>query len=122
MAHHRFKMEGIHILKDLLRKGDCMAKIDSKDAYFTVPMSQRDSKFLRFDWKGMTYQFNCLPFGLSCAPWVFTKIAKAEGALLREMGIRFVMYIDDILIMAESETLLRDHVIGIVCLLENLGL
>ena len=33
-----FKMEGIHILKDLLRAGDWMTKVDLKDAYFMIPM------------------------------------------------------------------------------------
>ena len=121
VPHHHFKMEGIHMLKDLLIKGDFMAKIDLKDAYFAVPISEPDKKHLRFRWKGQMYQFNCLPFGLSCAPWVFTKITKAVAAVLREMGVRIIIYIDDKLIMAESETLLRDHVQGVVYLLENLG-
>ena len=38
------------------------------------------------------------------------------------MGIRPIVYIDYILIMAESETLLKDHIAGTVYLLENLGL
>jgi hypothetical protein len=109
------------MLKDLLKQGDTMAKIDMKDAYFAVPISEPDKKYLRFRWKGQMYQFNCLPFGLSCAPWVFTKITKAVAAVLREMGVRIIMYIDNMLIMAESETLLRDHVKGVVYLLENLG-
>ena len=121
VPHHHFKMEGIHMLKDLLKQGDFMAKIDLKDAYFAVPISEPDKKYLRFRWKSQMYQFNCLPFGLSCAPWVFTKITKAVAAVLREMGVRIIMYIDDMLIMAESETLLRDHVKGVVYLLENLG-
>ena len=121
IPHHHFKMEGIHMLKDLLKQGDFMAKIDLKDAYFAVPISEPDKKYLRFRWTGQTYQFNCLPFGLSCAPWVFTKITKAVAAVLREMGVRIIMYIDDMLIMADSETLLRDHVKGVVYLLENLG-
>ena len=29
-------MEGIHILKDLLKQGDWLVKIDLKDAYLTV--------------------------------------------------------------------------------------
>ena len=66
VPHHHFKMEGIHMLKDLLKKGDFMAKIDLKDAYFAVPISEPDKKYLRFRWKGQMYQFNCLPFGLSC--------------------------------------------------------
>ena len=37
------------------------------------------------------------------------------------MGIRLIVYIDDMLIMVESESLLRDHIAGTVYLLENLG-
>ena len=59
------------------------------------------------------YQFNCLPFGLSCAPWVFTKITKAVAAVLREMGVRIIIYIDDMLIMAELENLLRNYIKGV---------
>ena len=121
IPHHHFKMEGIHMLKDLLRQGDFMAKIDLKDAYFAVQISEPDRKYLRFRWRDTVYQFNCLPFGLSCAPWVFTKITKAATAVLRERSIRLIIYIDDILIMAESETLLQDHVAATVYLLENLG-
>ena len=44
VPHHHFKMEGIHMLKDLLKQGDFMAKIDLKDAYFAVPISESDRK------------------------------------------------------------------------------
>ena len=36
-----FKMEGIHMLKDLLKVGDWMAKINLKDAYFMSSGGQR---------------------------------------------------------------------------------
>ena len=32
------KMEGIHVLRDLLRAGDWMTKVDLMDVYFMVPM------------------------------------------------------------------------------------
>ena len=35
-------MKGIHMLKDPSRQGDYTAKIDLKDAYFTVPISDSD--------------------------------------------------------------------------------
>ena len=116
-----FKMEGIDMLKDLLRAGDWMAKIDLKDAYFMIPIAQEDRYFLKFQWKDKTYQFNCLPFGLSSAPWVFTKTIRPVVATLREVGLRMIIYIDDILVMAETESLLKDHITAVVYLLENLG-
>ena len=116
-----FKMEGIHVLRDLLRAGDWMAKVDLKDAYFMLPIREEDRAFLRFSFKDRTYQFKCLPFGLACAPWVFTKTLKPIAAQLRQLGVRMIVYIDDILILAESKELARDHAIGLVYLLENLG-
>ena len=110
-----FKMEGIHMLKDLLKAGDWMAKIDLKDAYFMIPMAQEDREFLRFQWKDKAYQFNCLPFGLSSAPWVFTKTTRPVVATLRELGLRLIIYIDDILIVAETESLLRNHITACLC-------
>ena len=41
---------------------------------------------------------------------------------LRSMGLRTIMYIDDILILAESETQAREHTAALIFLLENLGL
>ena len=98
-----------------------MTKVDLKDAYFMVPIHEEDRAFLKFSFKERTYQFKCLPFGLACAPWVFTKPPKPFAAQLRQLGMRLIVYIDDILILAESKELARDHVIGLVYLLENLG-
>ena len=116
-----FKMEGIHMLKDILKPGDWMTKVDLKDAYFMVPIAPRHRPLLRFQWQGNTYQFNCLPFGLSSAPWVFTKTTRPVVATLRSIGMRMIIYIDDILIMAPSPTMVREHTAGLIFLLENLG-
>ena len=97
-----FKMEGIHLLEDLLKKGDWMAKVDLKDAYFMIPIREQYRDFLKFAFKDKCYTFNCLLFGLACALWVFTKILKPIAAQLRELGVQLIVYIDDILIMAET--------------------
>ena len=116
-----FKMEGIHLLKDILRPGDWMTKVDLKDAYFSIPVSSHDRKFLRFRWQGKMYQFNCLPFGLSSAPWIFTKATKPVVTILRTLGMRIIIYIDDILVMAPSKELAQEHTECLIFLLENLG-
>ena len=121
LPYEHFKMEGIHMLKDLLRKGDFMVKIDLKDAYFTVPLCQEHQKFVRFLWKETLYEYSCLPFGLASAPRVFTKVMKPIAALLRQMSIRLVIYLDDLLIMGQSQKLVNCHAVTTLKLLENLG-
>ena len=98
-----------------------MAKVDLKDAYFMIPIHTTQRKYLRFVVAGSVYEFNCLPFGLSSAPWVFTKTLKPVAALLREMGVRLVVYIDDILILAESRQRAHEQAEALMYLLECLG-
>ena len=90
-----FKMEGIHTLRDLVNPEDRLAKVHLKDAYFAIPIHQSHHQYLRFYHQEKCYQFQCLPFGLSSAPWVFTNTLKPALALLREMGVRLIAYIDD---------------------------
>jgi hypothetical protein len=98
-----------------------MAKIDLKDAYFTIPIWKNHQKFLRFLWKDTQWEFMCLPFGLASAPHVFTKILKPIVGLLRKQGIRLIIYLDDILLMASTAETLSHHVALTVALLELLG-
>ena len=101
--HYRhFKMEGIQVVKDILCHKDWLTRIDLKDAYFAIPIHSLDRKFLRFRWQKKSFQFNCLPFGLSSAPRVFTKALRPVIGYLRNKGVRCVVYIDDILLMHQD--------------------
>ena len=82
-----FNMENIHLEENLIQEGDWMIKMDLKDAYFFI----------------LIHQFQCLPFGLSSAPWVFTKVTQPIVAWLRQLGIRMVAYIDDFLLLAHTK-------------------
>ena len=97
-------MESIKSLKDVVLPGDYMVKLDLQDAYLTVPMDRSVCKYLRFCWKGEIYEFQSLPFGLAPAPLLFTKLLKPLLGFLRERGVRIIIYLDDMLILAgESE-------------------
>jgi hypothetical protein len=109
IVYNHFKMEGLLTVKSIIQAKDWLAKIDLTDAYLTVPMHQSHHRFLQFTWKGKIYQFTCLPFGLSSAPRIFTKLLKPVLAFLRKKGIRLVIFLDDILIMnSDRDDLIRD--------------
>jgi hypothetical protein len=102
IRYSHFKMEG-DVIQNLLKKRDWMAKLDLRDAYLTVPVCNAHQPFLRFRWKGIAYQFVCLPFGLAPAPRVFTKILKPVMAALRSRGVRVIIYLDDMLFLNEKK-------------------
>ena len=56
------------------------------------------------------WEFSCLPFELSSAPRVFTKVMKLLIGKIRSQGIRSVIDLDD---MAVSETVSADPVSGL---------
>ena len=93
MENSHFKMEGLPAVKELLQRDDWLCTMDLKDAYLSVAVVQDHRKFLRFTWEGKTLQFTCLPFGLSSAPRVFTKLLRPVMALLRRQGLRSVIII-----------------------------
>ena len=66
-------------------------------------------------------EFACLPFGLASAPRVFTKLMKPVVALLRQQVIRLIIFLEDILIMAESSYLVFHQAASALNLLESLG-
>lgn len=67
------KMEGLHVVGDLLQKGDWMCQVDLKDAYFAIKIWSKHRPLLHFIGGMEMFQFTCLPFGLASVPRVFTK-------------------------------------------------
>lgn len=116
-----FKMEDRTLALKLLRPGCFMATVDLLDAYFMVPIAKSCRKFLRFSFQNVLYEFNCLPFGLNTAPLVFTKIMKPLVAWLRAQGFLSVVYLDDFLLIGNTESECRRNVETTCNLLQKLG-
>ena len=98
-----------------------MVKIDLKDAYLTVPIWQNHQTYLGFLWRDSLLEFACLPFGLASAPRVFTTLLKPVLSILRQRGIRLIVYLDDILLMALSVEQVLEHAASTLNLLGRLG-
>ena len=114
-------MESIQSLKDVILPGDYLAKIDLKDAYLSVPMDAQSHPYLRFLWREDIFEFMSLPFGLAPALLIFTKLLKPVAVFLRSQGVRLIIYLDNILLMASTPTLLRSYISLTSHVLTHLG-
>ncbi len=102
--------------------GDWFISLDLKDAYFHIQVAPHHRQFLRFTFEGVAYQYKVLPFGLSLAPRTFTRCMDAALSPLRQMGIHILNYLDDWLILAQSQAVLTSHKTLLLSHLNCLGL
>ncbi|KAL0183550.1 hypothetical protein M9458_019246, partial [Cirrhinus mrigala] len=118
----KFRMLTLKQVVSQIRSEDWFVTIDLKDAYFHVSILPQHRKFLRFAFRGEAYQYRVLPFGLALSPRTFTKCVDAALAPLRLQGIRILNYIDDWLILAQSERLAAQHRDVVLAHMKELGL
>ena len=90
-----------------------MGKIGLKDAYLIVPVWEKHHKYL--------YQFKSLPFGLATVPRTFTNLLWPVAVEMRRKGVCLVMYLDDILMMAQTREGLKEHLSQMSSVLQSLG-
>ena len=96
MPYIHFKMETIKYVLNLVTPNCCMAKIDMKDAYYSIPILNEQQKFLKFSLQGKIYKCTCLPNGLCSGPREFTKLLKPPLAELRLDCVKIPASIDDL--------------------------
>ncbi|XP_062577375.1 uncharacterized protein LOC134239230 [Saccostrea cucullata] len=98
---HKFKYryEDASVAKEMFKKGDFIFTFDLKSAYHHVEIFSEHRNFLGFSWEveGKThyYVFNVLPFGLSTAGYIFTKVLREPVKCLRAKGMRIITFLDD---------------------------
>lgn len=121
IAPPHFKIEDMRTATKLISKNCFMSTIDLKDAYLMVPIHKKFRRFLSFCFENTYWQFNCLPFGLSIAPYIFTKIMKPVTTHLRSKGIDCVSYLDDFLIIGSSYPDCYNKCMFTINVLQSLG-
>ena len=93
------KYEGLECISDLLPKGGYLGKFDMKSGYHHVDILPSHCTYLGFSWNfgdgDIFFTFTVLPFGLSCAPFLFTKLFRPLVQSWRCKGILCALYIDD---------------------------
>ncbi len=118
----KFKMLTIKQVVSQIRSEDWILTIDLKYAYFHISILPQYRKFLRFAFRGKAYQYWVLPFGLALSPRTFNKCLDAALAPLQLQGIRILNYIEDWLILGQSEQLAVRHQDFVLAHMKDLGL
>ncbi|CAG2237082.1 unnamed protein product [Mytilus edulis] len=121
LEYKHFKMETFKSALELVKNENFFAKLDIKDAYYSLGIKKVDRKFLRFTWKGQLYQFTAMPNGLSPAPRIFTKLLKPVLSSLRKEGYVNCAYIDDILLVGDTYEECLNNVQETMKLFDSLG-
>ena len=88
---------------------------------FPFLLKKRYRKYLKFYWKGKLYEFCALPFGISSAPRVFTKVVKVIFSQIRSFGISSFFYIDDSLYQDQSYDSCLANTTMVYNFIESLG-
>ena len=85
VEYQHFKMEGVPMLKDLLRPNYFLTKIELKDAYLTVPTWIHHQKFLRFIWRDTVGVRMSSLRASQCTPHV-RKVTKTSCSPVKKNG------------------------------------
>lgn len=112
------KYEDLRTVLQMFPPGMFVFSFDHKSAYNHIDICEEHRKFLSFKWpssvEGMRfYEFKVLPFGLSSAPYVFTKVVRQLIKFWRGRGDFILMYLDDGIgghMSVERSTILSDSV------------
>ena len=102
--------------------GCFFAKIDLKNAYYSVPIRVEDRDWFRFTWGDLHLRFTCLPQGFASAPRIFTKLLKPLFSHFRSLGIITLCYLDDFIFINSTAVSLERDVDFVLSVLDSLGL
>ena len=119
---YKFTMEHLRSVRDWIKPGAWCIGLDLKDAFPHIPIHKESRKYLRFHWLGELLEWVALPFGLTCSPRVLTKVIKPIVAFLRSTwNILITIFMDDMLIQAESPELATFHAQLVMLTFMSLG-
>jgi len=96
-----------------LNGGSKFSKIDLADAYLQIELDEESKKLVVVNTHKGLYQYQRLPFGLSCAPALFQKII--DQTISDIPGV--VCYLDDIIVTGKTD---QEHIANLQKALERL--
>ena len=121
----KFQMEGVKEVAEMIQQNDYGMLVDLKDCYLTLGLHPAHRKYCRFRCPvtGIRYQWRTVSFGTSEAPKICTKILRPLIGILKSLGIRCLIYIDDLLLLDQDAVrLAKSMAIAMELLQQQVGL
>jgi hypothetical protein len=84
-------------------------KVDLKNAYFHLQLSENLKTFVRMEIGERVFQMEGACFGLSTLPYLWMEVMTVFVKKWRKMGMLVFVYLDDILLVARSKTLAQQQ-------------
>jgi len=99
-----YPLPNITDILDLLGNAKYFSTLDLASGYHQIAMNEKDKNKTAFSTPYGHYEFNRMPFSLKNAPATFQQLMNA--VLVGMQGIRYLVYLDDIVIYGLS---LQEH-------------
>jgi hypothetical protein len=106
-------MEDASVVRSMCAQNDVGFRFDLKSAYHHIDIFAGHRQYLGFYWQNNYYVFNVLPFGISTAAYIFTKVLRNLVQKWRPQGIRIILYLDDGLVLSKNKNLAKQLAITI---------
>lgn len=98
----RFRNVKLEEVAAATKKGDWGAVLDVRSAFKHIRIHPRARGWFAFFAGGRWWVPTVLPFGWSGSPWWWARVTRVVEGRLAEQGLRVIMYVDDILILAAT--------------------
>ena len=99
LLKEHIKFDDWRVFEQFVEPGGFVFKFDLRKGYHHIDILPEHQNFLGFSWKRngkeYFYVFTVLPFGLSTAPAVFTKVLRPLISSWHKQGIKIAVYLDD---------------------------
>jgi hypothetical protein len=104
LKYHYFKYSTVQHAVQLSYPGCWFVKVDLSNCYLSFPVSEESAKYYTVMFNGRIYRFTRLPFGLSSAPLICTRLLSVLQFVMEERNCKLLRYLDDTLFVASSES------------------
>ncbi len=100
-----FKQEGLDSVSTQIHRNNILLSADISSGFHHLQIRPNERKYLCFVWRGHTFCWTVLLFGVKSAPYLFSRVIKELIKFFRASDIRCTAWVDDFIFMISESVL-----------------